>query len=189
MSGAPMLPDPLEAYGHALAKAIPDFERRRRRRRRMLVVTLPLALIVAVAVFAVVPGGEPSPALAITSNAQSFTLRVVDVMADDTQMNRELAAAGVPAKVQAEPAEAGSIGQWVAFGTLGRATPEESMSLVRDLADQVREHPTYVTIDKHLGATLLLIVGRPPRVGESPCAGSGVAISLDDSPCRPPPRP
>jgi hypothetical protein len=171
-----------------LVTAIGRRHRHRRRQLRAGVVTA-VVLVAALGILALtgLRGSGPQSALAISTDASTLTVRVTDATATPDQMTAELRAAGANIEVRAEPASPDEVGHWIAFGTLGPASQAEQMSLVRQLAQQIREHPDFLTIPKQAGATLSLIVGRAPRAGEHPCSGGGaVVVTLDGSGCPDP---
>jgi hypothetical protein len=171
-----------------LVTAISRRHRHQRRQLRAGVVTA-VALVAAVCILALtgLRGSGPQSALAITNDTSTLTVRVSDASATPDQMTEELGAAGANVEVRAEPASPGEVGHWIAFGTLGPASPAEQMSLVRRLAQQIREHPDFLTIPKRTGPKLSLIVGRAPRAGEQPCTGGGVVVvTLDGAGCTAP---
>jgi hypothetical protein len=158
---------------------------RRHRQRRACAVTA-LALVTALGILALTGLRESGPqsALAISTDAGTLTVRVTDASATPDRMTAELRAAGANIEVRAEPASPDTVGHWIAFGTLGRASPAESMSVVRQLAQQIREHPDFLTIPAQTAPKLLLVVGRAPRTGEQPCTGAGaVVVTLDGGGC------
>jgi hypothetical protein len=176
----------IDRLGNDLVVAI---ARRRRQQLRVQRAAAAVGAAVAVALIAGLlvpglPGGSPHTALAITSDEGAVTVRVLDAMADPTRMTAELQAAGVDARVQAEPTEPVAVGRWLSVGTVGPATPEASMAAVRGLVDQLKAHPDFLTIQKGLPVTLSLVVGRPTAAGEIPCADAhAVVIELDGGAC------
>lgn len=171
-----------------LVTAISRRHRHRRRQLRAGVVTA-VALVAALGILALTGLHESGPqsALAISTDASTLTVRVTDASATPDQMTAELRAAGANVEVRAEPASADEVGHWIAFGTLGPASPAEQMSLVRQLAQQIREHPDFLTIPKQTGAKVLLVVGRAPSAGEQACTSAGaVVVTLDGSGCPDP---
>jgi hypothetical protein len=171
-----------------LVTAISRRHRHQRGQLRAGAVTA-LALVAALGILAFtgLRGSGPQSALAITTDANTLTVRVTDASATPDRMTAELRAAGANIEVQAEPASPDAVGHWIAFGTLGPASPAESMSVVRQLAQQIREHPDFLIIPKQTAAKLSLIVGRAPRPGEQPCTGAGaVVVTLDGAGCPDP---
>jgi hypothetical protein len=169
-----------------LTAAVAGHRRRARLRLRALaagtvaVVLVSLGLTITGRV-----GTAPARALTITPGDHSLTVRVQDAGAHAAEMTRQLQAAGANVVVQAEPASPDAIGHWLAFGTLGKATPEQSMALVRDLAKQLHEHSDYVSIPTDTPFRMLLVVGREARPGEQPCTSpGGVIVTLDGSSCE-----
>jgi hypothetical protein len=178
----------IDRIENALVTAIGRRQRLRRRQLRAGAATA-LALLAALGVLALTGLGESGPesALAITTDASMLTVRVTDASASPDQMTAELRAAGANVEVRAEPAALDAVGHWIAFGTLGPATPAESVSVVRELAQQIREHPDFLTVPKATVAKMLLVVGRAPRAGEQPCTGAGaVVVTLDGARCPDP---
>jgi hypothetical protein len=104
-------------------------------------------------------------------------------------MEAELAAAGIDARVQSVPVEADAVGHWIAFGTLGAVDPNTTMALVRELGQQVREHPDFLVLHRDPSGKLWLVVGRPASPGEALCAANGaVVLDPNGGPCPAPPR-
>ena len=162
---------------------------RRRARQRLRALTAATGAVVLVSLVLTITGRvgtAPARALTITPGDHSLTVRVQDATARAAAMTRQLQAAGANVVVQAEPASPDAVGRWLASGTLGKASAEQSMALVRNLAKQLREHPDRVSIPTHTPFSILLVVGREPRPGERPCTSQGgVTVTLDGSSCEP----
>jgi hypothetical protein len=175
----------LDRLGYELVGAI---ERRRRRALRRTAGMASATLIfgaLAAALLIGLPGASPARALAITSDNSSVSVRVADATADPARMSAELSAAGVQAEVRAVPVAADDVGHWIAFGTLGAGSePSSTMRFVRDLATQIKAHPDFLTLQKGMQATILLVVGRAASPGESDCTGTGeVTLGPAGGPC------
>jgi hypothetical protein len=159
----------------------------RRRRQRVRVAAAAMTALLAVAAVIAGPGldGEgPRTALAITADADSLTVSVQDATADPARMTRELVDAGANVRVESVPVTSDAIGHWIASGVLGPASPADAASITAQLADQIRKHPDVLTIPKHSGVKLWLIVGRTAAQGGQPCTTlTAVRITADGSPC------
>ena len=176
----------VDRVGAELVGAVDRYQRRRRRRiRRAAAAAGALAMVATVVLVRPgLPGGSSPQALAITPDGSSITVTVTDAAADPATMTAQLREAGVNARVQTEPVPASDVGHWIAGGTIGHATPEQSDAVVRDLAAQVRVHPDYLKLDKGLAPEISLIVGRAARPGEPICAKDGaVVINLNGTNC------
>lgn len=150
-----LLDDLLEAHPVAQRRA----RRRSVARRGAVVVTAAAAIVAAPTVVDILdPTFDPSTGvLAIAEAEGGVTVSVVDVQADEAEMNRQLSDAGIPATVRTVPASPFLVGKFVGVEAHGPRGQRVAMQ-----AGQAEE----VFVPNGVEPGLVLHVGRTPDAGE-----------------------
>lgn len=164
-----------------LLAGITQRQRKITRRRRTAMIGAPIALAAAVAV-ATVPGGT-SPALAINDEGDWIELRIDDIAASESQMEREMRDLAIDADIRLVPVTDGLVGQWaciaeVADGDPAGEDPDGAGPRGRSYEvrlQEVRYTPDKIRIRRDFAAgtqdgQLVFVAGRRPETGEQASA-------------------